>query len=354
MDSLNQNKNKQEEQDSQNYFFFNAEEEEELNLEGEINGLEEEKYLFKKEEQNPSQEEAQDLPSGEEVDLKTSENQEEVPGQQEEDSPEPEESGSEENSNSKKNSVTSIGDILKSSSWFNSSEQNQEKQQQEEDIEEVSLSEELPEQEQQEELKEEGVIGPVSEEATDQEETSDQEETVSFPKSKIALMKKLLRNVQENNEKLLHMFEGLAEEEDIEFSEEKAEDKEEEEENADNIIEGVFDGENMIGPDGRQYSVPTNYASKSKLVEGDILKLTIAHNGKFLYKQIHPISRARIIGTLRKGNDGNYYVVKDDRKWKVLQASVTYFKGDIGDEVSLLIPAEGDSKWGAIENIVKQ
>ena len=353
MDSLNQNKNKQEEQDSQNYFFFNAEEEEELNLEGEINGLEEEKYLFKKEEQDPSQEEAQDLPSGEEVDLKTSENQEEVPGQQEEDSPEPEESGSEENSNSKKNSVTSIGDILKSSSWFNSSEQNQE-QQQEEDIEEVSLSEELPEQEQQEELKEEGVIGPVSEEATDQEETSDQEETVSFPKSKIALMKKLLRNVQENNEKLLHMFEGLAEEEDIEFSEEKAEDKEEEEENADNIIEGVFDGENMIGPDGRQYSVPTNYASKSKLVEGDILKLTIAHNGKFLYKQIHPISRARIIGTLRKGNDGNYYVVKDDRKWKVLQASVTYFKGDIGDEVSLLIPAEGDSKWGAIENIVKQ
>ena len=42
------------------------------------------------------------------------------------------------------------------------------------------------------------------------------------------------------------------------------------------VIEGVFDGENMIGPDGKQYSVPANYASKSKLVEGDILKMKIS------------------------------------------------------------------------------
>ena len=37
------------------------------------------------------------------------------------------------------------------------------------------------------------------------------------------------------------------------------------------ILEGVFDGQNMVGSDGRQYIVPPNYASKSKLVEGDIL-----------------------------------------------------------------------------------
>ena len=42
------------------------------------------------------------------------------------------------------------------------------------------------------------------------------------------------------------------------------------------IIEGVFDGQNMVGSDGKTYPVPANYASKSKLVQGDILKLTIA------------------------------------------------------------------------------
>ncbi|MBP5656304.1 hypothetical protein J6X15_01825, partial [Candidatus Saccharibacteria bacterium] len=31
------------------------------------------------------------------------------------------------------------------------------------------------------------------------------------------------------------------------------------------IVEGVFDGQIMIGPDGKNYLVPANYASKSKL-----------------------------------------------------------------------------------------
>ena len=52
------------------------------------------------------------------------------------------------------------------------------------------------------------------------------------------------------------------------------------------VIEGVFDGQTMVGSDGKTYPVPANYASKSKLVQGDILKLTIADDGAFLYKQI--------------------------------------------------------------------
>src|SRR5580704_1021794 len=47
------------------------------------------------------------------------------------------------------------------------------------------------------------------------------------------------------------------------------------------VIEGVFDGQNMVGSDGKTYPVPANYASKSKLVQGDILKLTIADDGVF-------------------------------------------------------------------------
>ncbi|HMB66063.1 MAG TPA: hypothetical protein VKO42_04255 [Patescibacteria group bacterium] len=196
-------------------------------------------------------------------------------------------------------------------------------------------------------------ISQIAEElSTEQENASSGQGEFSLSASKAALVKKLLKNIQENNEKLLQMFADVEEEgEKISFSEEPTQ---EQEENADNIIEGVFDGENMIGPDGRKYSVPLNYASKSKLVEGDILKLTITEKGNFKYKQIHPIQRARIVGELKKGTDGNYYVVKNGQKWRVLSAGVTYFKGDPGDEVALLIPAEGDSKWGAIENIIKK
>lgn len=60
------------------------------------------------------------------------------------------------------------------------------------------------------------------------------------------------------------------------------------------IIEGVFDGQNMVGSDGKTYPVPANYASKSKLVQGDILKLTIADDGIFLYKQIGPIPASKL------------------------------------------------------------
>lgn len=129
---------------------------------------------------------------------------------------------------------------------------------------------------------------------------------------------------------------------------------EEEEDGEDRIIEGVFDGQSMVGPDGKQYSVPANYASKSKLVEGDILKLTITPRGSFIYKQIEPIERRRVIGTLNYNEaNGEYSVVAEEGKWKVITASVTYFKGDPGDEVVVLIPQKGNSKWAAVENIIK-
>jgi len=121
------------------------------------------------------------------------------------------------------------------------------------------------------------------------------------------------------------------------------------------VIEGVFDGEGMIGADGGRYDVPANYASKSKLVEGDILKLTINNMGAFVYKQIKPIERARLVGTLEQDEHSLQYAVEaDGKKWKLLTASVTYFKGDVGDEVVFLIPAEGGSRSAAVENIIKR
>lgn len=120
------------------------------------------------------------------------------------------------------------------------------------------------------------------------------------------------------------------------------------------IIEGLFDGEKMIGPDGQTYVVPANYASKSRLVDGDKLKLIITPAGFFIFKQIQPIERRRLVGLLEEGEDGEFYVLADDRRWRVLTASVSYYKGQAGDEVVILVPQEGWSKWGAVENIIKR
>src|SRR6185436_20615207 len=86
------------------------------------------------------------------------------------------------------------------------------------------------------------------------------------------------------------------------------------------IIEGVFDGQNMIGPDSKQYPVPANYASKSKLVEGDVLKLTIADDGSFIYKQIAPVERRKVLGLLILDDKGDYQVVAEGKPYKVLLA----------------------------------
>src|SRR5437867_1342567 len=107
------------------------------------------------------------------------------------------------------------------------------------------------------------------------------------------------------------------------------------------VIEGVFDGQNMVGSDGKTYPVPANYASKSKLVQGDILKLTIAEDGAFMYKQIGPIPRKQVVGTLKLEN-GHYFVDVAGRSFRVLLASVTYFKAKPGDQVSVNLP-EDDS-----------
>lgn len=115
------------------------------------------------------------------------------------------------------------------------------------------------------------------------------------------------------------------------------------------VLEGVFDGQNMVGSDGKTYPVPANYASKSKLVQGDILKLTIGDDGSFMYKQIGPIPRKQVVGVLVQ-KDGHYFVEVEDKSYRVLLASVTYFKAKPGDQISVNIPEDdADAEWAAIE-----
>jgi len=105
----------------------------------------------------------------------------------------------------------------------------------------------------------------------------------------------------------------------------------------------------MVGSDAKTYPVPANYASKSKLVQGDILKLTIADDGAFMYKQIGPVPRKQVVGTL-KLDKGHYFVEVGSHAYRVLLASVTYFKAKPGDQVSVNVPEDDmNVEWAAIE-----
>ncbi len=117
------------------------------------------------------------------------------------------------------------------------------------------------------------------------------------------------------------------------------------------VVEGDFDGENMVGPAGKIFPVPANYASKSKLVEGDHLKLTINSDGTFLFKQIGPIQRKHLMGILKFENN-TYMVESEGDEYHVLYASVTYHKVAPGDKVSIVVPAGKASQWAALEGVV--
>ncbi|MDD5770474.1 MAG: hypothetical protein PHE25_05890 [Candidatus Gracilibacteria bacterium] len=117
------------------------------------------------------------------------------------------------------------------------------------------------------------------------------------------------------------------------------------------IVEGVFTGEEMLGADGHRYPVPSNYASKSKLVQGDKLKLTIDGSGKMLYKQIQPIERETKVGLLVKEN-GKFQVIAEGKTYNLLTAAVTHFKGEIGDNLTIILPAGKQATFAAIEAVI--
>ncbi|NTU98457.1 hypothetical protein HGA64_00405 [Candidatus Falkowbacteria bacterium] len=180
-------------------------------------------------------------------------------------------------------------------------------------------------------------------------------DSLMLNQNKVVLMRKLLGHIKESSEQLLKLLESDS------LSVQEAQSLANslklvsaETDDAENVIEGVFNGESMIGPDGHEYRISANYASKSKLVEGDMLKLTITKNGTFLYKQIGPVDRSRLVGQLRRLSDNDFVAVVGTKTWKLLNASITYFKGDDGDEVVILVPKLGETRWAAVENIIKK
>lgn len=117
------------------------------------------------------------------------------------------------------------------------------------------------------------------------------------------------------------------------------------------IVEGVFTWEEMFGSDGNKYPVPANYASKSKLVQGDKLKMTVDPTGRMTYKQIEPIERESKIGLIAK-DWVRFQAIIDGKSYNLLTASVTHFKAKVGDKVTVLVPKGKEATYAAVDIIV--
>ena len=121
------------------------------------------------------------------------------------------------------------------------------------------------------------------------------------------------------------------------------------------VVEWLFDWYFMVGSDQKKYPVPLNYASKTKLIPGDVLKLKILPDGKFVYKLIRSAERQHIRAVLSKTEDNKFIAITDDAKTYFLnQAAVTFFKGKSGDELYVVTNSDGSWSFAAIEAIIKK
>lgn len=121
------------------------------------------------------------------------------------------------------------------------------------------------------------------------------------------------------------------------------------------VIEGVFDGYFMVGNDQKKYPVPMNYSSKTKLVPGDVLKLKVMADWKFVYKLIRPAERKHLKAILSKTDENKFTANTDEGQVYFLnQAAVTFFKGVPGDELYIIINEKDNAAFAAIEAIIKK
>lgn len=121
--------------------------------------------------------------------------------------------------------------------------------------------------------------------------------------------------------------------------------------NDNKIIEWVFTWEDMLWADNNRYPVPSNYASKSKMVQWDRLKLTIDPIWRMVYKQIFPIAREIKIWLVAKEND-KFIVISEWKTYNLLQRAVTHFKAGIWDKISIIVPSWKEATFAAIESLL--
>jgi len=110
-------------------------------------------------------------------------------------------------------------------------------------------------------------------------------------------------------------------------------------------VDGNYNGNAMmIADDGSAYNVPPNYASKSRLVEGDRMTLYILYDGTYRYKTVRPAERirfqARYLGHNRVEDE-------EGREFLLLPATVTYHR--LREDELVCCATSWNSEYAAVE-----
>lgn len=115
-------------------------------------------------------------------------------------------------------------------------------------------------------------------------------------------------------------------------------------------VEGVFDGQHMIGSDTSKYEVPYKFTDEKNLVEGDLLKLNVKGGGDYKYETVEVVDRKRLVGQVVT-SEQKWYVQVESDKYRIRGDFIENKNIDEGDKVVILVPKHGKSNWAAIENV---
>ena len=113
---------------------------------------------------------------------------------------------------------------------------------------------------------------------------------------------------------------------------------------------GKFNGFEMVTEDGKKFEVNENYAAKSKLVYGDILKL-INEDGRNIFKQIDKVEKERVEGIMTK-KEGEWYLLTDRGSYKVSDAAAEFHKAELNSQAVAYLPADNlDAPFATLDTV---
>jgi hypothetical protein len=115
---------------------------------------------------------------------------------------------------------------------------------------------------------------------------------------------------------------------------------------------GEFDGTNIVCGDGSVIVVNPNYASRSLLVDGDVLSATF-ENGRMIYKQLSLADREMKEGHISYDPLGRaVFVANDGKEYNMIAAMQAYHETANGMEEGTSVIAQCGRRICAILSIV--
>ncbi len=117
-------------------------------------------------------------------------------------------------------------------------------------------------------------------------------------------------------------------------------------------IEGSFDGTHLVTPTGEKIEVPQNYAAKTRILYGDIVKM-YEENGEKKFKVTTKQPRKKVVALTTK-KEGKWYVLTGLGAYKISDGTADFNKLEVNQEVNVLVPENNLTvPFAAFDEVIK-